>query len=130
MLSVFTDHRCRESEPVIGRTVSDDPLKGGCGNVMTFVYYDLSVILNPILNKPLVRCILLAYTLHHRNVNYSGPFFLSPADTAYFIFGDSRKLADPLRPLVHQLLPVNQDNRVHFPFRHNPQGDYGFSKSG
>ena len=125
MLPVPADKRSREPQPVMGGAFSDNALKRSGGNMVALIHNNMTVILYPFLN-----CVFFYQALHYRNINNAGQFLFVTAETADVLFGNTKKLIYPLRPLVQQLFAVNQNDRINFSLGDNPERYNGFSKSG
>jgi hypothetical protein len=82
----------------------------------------------PVVSHKVRYLVFSDQALDDGNVDNARRAFLAPADNPDAIRADFKERAQPRQPLIQQLLPMDQDQGIHFAFRNEFDRDHGFSE--
>ena len=125
VLAVLSGHGCRQPGDVPRLGSVGDLRETGRRDVVAFVHHHVTVVRDAVVHLPIPD-----QALNHGDVDPALELLATAAQTTDLTFRNVEKLAQPVAPLLHELLAVNKDQGVDAALGDQPGGDDCLSECG
>ena len=125
VLAILSRHRCRQPDDVPRLGSVGDLRETGRRDVVAFIHDHVAVVRDAVVHLPVPD-----QALNHGDVDPAPELLASAAQTTDLAFRNAEKLAQPVAPLLHELLAVNENQGVDAAVGDQPGGDDRLSECG
>ena len=125
VLAILSRHGCRQPGDVLRLGSVGDLRETGRRDVVAFVHHHVAVVRDAVVHLPVPD-----QALNHGDVDPALELLATAAQTTDLTFRNVEKLAQPVAPLLHELLAVNENQGVDAALGDQPGGDDRLSECG